>query len=193
MLRAENLRPGYGYKILPQAAEYRCTGGLLIVASVLLLLFAHPANTQRKTEDVTESITALIHKYERAVSAADATLAGEVWSQSADVSFIHPLGHERGWEEIKQNIYEKLMGQVFSERQLTASDISVHPYKDAAWAEFNWVFIGKLRSNGSTVKTEGRETQVYFKTPDGWRLFHVHYSNGRPDAETRGAAPNQAN
>jgi ketosteroid isomerase-like protein len=149
---------------------------LLVLASSMLAFSAAYATVQPKTDDATESITALIHRYERSVSDADTKLAGEVWLQTNDVSFIYPLGHEHGWEEIKRDIYERLMGQTFSERQLTASDISVHAQKDAAWAEFNWVFVAKLRSNGSAVKTEGRETQVYFKTEDGWRLVHVHYS-----------------
>lgn len=193
MLRPQNMRPGHVCKILPQGAEQICTSVLLVVAGWLLLFSDNPANAQSKTDDATESITALIHKYERAVSDADATLAGEVWRQTADVSFIHPLGHEHGWEEIKRNIYEKLMGQVFSERQLTASNISVHSNKDAAWAEFNWVFVAKLRSNGSPVKTEGTETQVYFKTADGWRLVHVHYSNSRPGSQTPGGGSNPTN
>ncbi len=73
------------------------------------------------------------------------------------------------------------MRDVFSERKLSCSDISIHIYKDAAWAEFNWVFVAKLRSDGSPVRTEGRETQVYQKTDRGWRLVHVHYS-GMPAA-----------
>jgi len=150
--------------------------GLLVLASPVLLFSATYATDQPKTDDATESITTLIHQYERSISDADTKLGGEVWLQANDVSFIHPLGHEHGWEEIKRDIYERLMSQTFSERQLTANDIFVHAYKDAAWAEFNWVFVAKLRSNGSAVKTEGRETQVYRKTADGWRLVHVHYS-----------------
>ena len=96
---------------------------------------------------------------------------------------ISPIrgGHEHGWEEIKRNLYEKLMRDVFSERKLSASDISIHVYKDAAWAEFNWVFAAKLKGDGSPVRTEGRETQVYQKTGQGWRIVHVHYS-GMPVA-----------
>ena len=167
---------------------------LLVLATCPpLFSAAYPVNAQVKNNDAQASIVALIHKYERSISDADSSLAAEVWLQTTDVSFIHPLGHEHGWEEIKRNIYARLMGQVFSERHLTASDISVHPYQDAAWAEFNWVFVAKLQSNGSVVKTEGRETQVYCKTANGWRLVHVHYSSARPDAATRPGALNQTN
>jgi len=125
------------------------------------------AIAQAASDDEVETIRALIHQYEKSVSNADTSLASEIWSQTDDVSFIHPLGHEHGWDEIKRNVYEKMMGELFSERKLTASDISIHVYKDAAWAEFNWVFVATLRSNGSPVKTEGRETQVYHRTSRG--------------------------
>jgi len=48
-------------------------------------------------------------------------------------------------------------------------------------AEFYWDFVAKLRKDGSPITTHGRETQVYRKMQDGWRLVHVHYS-GMPVA-----------
>ena len=41
------------------------------------------------------------------------------------------------------------MGETFSERKLTAKDISVHVYGGCAWAEFNWDFVAKVRKDGS--------------------------------------------
>lgn len=154
----------------------------LAMLVIFLALFSpKPASAQVGSEAEIEKIRTIIKKYEKSVTDADTTLASQIWSQTTDVSFIHPRGYEHGWEEIKGNVYEKLMRDVFSERKLSASDISIHIYKDAAWAEFNWVFVAKLRSNGSPVRTEGRETQVYHKTDRGWRLVHVHYS-GMPVA-----------
>src|SRR5437867_1650880 len=148
----------------------------VILVIVLALFSARPASAQAGLEDESEKIRTIIKQYEKSVSDADTTLASQIWSLTADVTFIHPGGHEHGWEEIKRNLYEKLMRDLFSERKLSASDISIHVYKDAAWAEFNWVFVAKLRSDGSPVRTEGRETQVYQKTERGWRIVHVHYS-----------------
>ena len=150
--------------------------GVAMVIFALAFFSPTPAHAQENSQAEVERIRTLIRNYERSISDADTKLASEVWSATDDISFIHPLGHEHGWEEIKRNIYEKLMRDVFSERKLTTSDISIHTYKDAAWAEFNWVFVAKLRSNGSAVRTEGRETQVYHKTARGWRLVHIHYS-----------------
>ena len=74
------------------------------------------------------------------------------------------------------------MGETFSERKLNVTDIVVHAYPDMAWAEFNWNFVAKLRSDGSTLTSRGRESQVYRKTDGRWRLVHVHYS-GMPVTE----------
>jgi hypothetical protein len=147
----------------------------LMAAVLAVLIPCTPARAGNSESDM-QKIETLIGKYERSVSNADITLASEVWAQGEEVSFIHPQGQEHGWKQIKEDVYEKLMRDVFSERNLTARNISIHVYQDSAWAEFQWVFVAKLRSNGSPVRTEGRETQVYHRSDQGWRLVHVHYS-----------------
>src|SRR5574341_150736 len=67
---------------------------------------------------VVEEISSLIAKYAQAVGAADTKLASEVCADSSDVSFIHPMGHEHGWEAIKTIVFETMMGGTFSERSL---------------------------------------------------------------------------
>jgi ketosteroid isomerase-like protein len=123
-----------------------------------------------------DAINSLIAKYAKSVDGADTALAAEVWLDSPDVTFIHPLGHEHGFEQIKQNVYTRLMGETFSERKLSPHDISVHVYGDSGWAEFYWDFAAKFRKDGSAVTTHGRETQLYQKIQGRWRLIHVHYS-----------------
>jgi ketosteroid isomerase-like protein len=131
-----------------------------------------------------DEIRSLIAKYAQAVDDADTTLVSQIWSKSTDVSFIHPLGHEHGLEQIKQNVFKHLMGDTFSERKLSPHDISIHAYGDAAWAEFYWDFAAKLKKDGSPITTHGRETQVYHKEQGRWRLVHVHYS-GMPITQER--------
>ncbi len=121
---------------------------------------------------------------QKSVDGADTDLASQVWWDSPQVSFIHPLGHEHGFEQIKENVYKKLMGGMFSERKLSFHDVAVQVLGDAAVAEFYWDFAAKFRKDGSPITTHGRETQVYRKTQDGWRLVHVHYS-GMPVAGER--------
>jgi ketosteroid isomerase-like protein len=131
-----------------------------------------------------DQIRSTIAKYAESIDGADTNLASQIWSDSLEVSFIHPLGHEHGLAQIEQNVYKRLMGETFSERKLTPRDISVHVYGDAAWAEFYWDFAAKFRKDGSPITTHGRETQIYRKQQGAWRLVHVHYS-GMPVAEER--------
>ncbi|MCP5110905.1 MAG: nuclear transport factor 2 family protein [bacterium] len=129
-----------------------------------------------------EAVRRAVANYVRSVDNADTDLAREVWADAPDISFIHPLGHERGWMEIKRSFYEKLMRDSFSSRELTVRDLVVKVYGDAAVAEFYWVFNATWRRDGSALRTEGRETQVLRKGSRAtWELVHVHYS-GMPVA-----------
>lgn len=133
-----------------------------------------------------EEIKGLITKYAQSIDDANATLASEIWSNTADVSFVHPRGHEHGWEAIRTNVYENTMRDLFSERKLKVHSVVVHVYQDAAWAEFYWDFMAKFRKGGATLRTEGRETQVYRKNDRRWFLVHVHYSGMPVTGERRG-------
>jgi hypothetical protein len=78
-----------------------------------------------------------------------------------------------------------LMRDTFSKRKLSPRDVAVHVYGNSAWVEFDWDFVAKFRKDRSAITTHRRETQVYWKMPDGWRLVHVHYSGMPVTQETR--------
>ncbi len=143
-------------------------------------------SSSSQDKEAAEQIKNLIAKYAKSVSDADTDLASHIWWNSPEASFIHPLGHERGFEQIKENVYKRLMGGMFSERKLSVHDVAVQVLGDAAVAEFYWDFAAKLRKDGSPVTTQGRETQVYRRMQDGWRLVHVHYSGMPVAAERQG-------
>ena len=149
---------------------------LILCAAITLTLSC--GSSRDKADDAkaaTDAILRQIANYTAAVDRADIDLASQVWRTSAEVSFIHPAGHARGWEEVK-GIY-KFFGSSFSERKLTVRDVSVHVNGETAWAEFYWRFAAKPSKGGSAVQTEGRETQIYEKAGNRWQLVHVHYSS----------------
>jgi ketosteroid isomerase-like protein len=163
--------------------------GLVRLAVVWLLGCAVAAGEGPRTAGASGPdeavIRSLIASYAKSVDAADTRLASTVWANSPDVSFIHPRGHERGWNAIKA-FYEQTMGQTFSERKLTVKDVAIHADGASAWAEFYWDFAAKLRTDGSPVATHGRETQIYRKVNGSWRLIHVHYSGMPVTDEVQG-------
>jgi ketosteroid isomerase-like protein len=140
-----------------------------------IVAYFAPLNAQDQSS-ASDEIRHKIERYAESIDQADTNLATTIWLNSPDVSFIHPLGHAHGFDQVKQDVYGHLMGETFSERKLMPHDISIHVYGDSAWAEFYWDFNAKFRKDGSPITTHGRETQVYWKTQDGWRLVHVHYS-----------------
>jgi ketosteroid isomerase-like protein len=146
----------------------------MILACCNSLRRAAPEEGAKADED---TIRGAVAKYAKSVDGADTALAAEVWETSPNVTFIHPGGHEHGWEEVKRHVYEQGMGETFSERKLNVRGLAVRLLGDAALAEFDWQFTARLRKDGTTIATKGRETQVYRRHPGGrWVLVHIHYS-----------------
>lgn len=125
----------------------------------------------------TDELRAGIDLYLKSIDSGDLDLAERIWVTGPDSSFIHPRGHERGWDEIARNFYGDTMGATFSQRDLRlAGEVTLQVYGDAAVVEFDWAFDAVFRDNGQPLHTEGRESQVWVKTGEAWKLVHVHYS-----------------
>jgi SnoaL-like domain len=129
------------------------------------------ANARKNEDDIKQ----LISMYAKAADDADPTLASRIWCDSSDDSLINPVGRWHGVEQI-MGFYRHDMGEMYSVRNLKISDVSVHVYSDAAWAEFDWEFSATRRKEGLSVSFRGMETQTYRKNHDRWCLVHVHYS-----------------
>ena len=124
----------------------------------------------------------LLGQYAQAVDTVDLKLLAEIWSHSPDVSFIYPLGEEHGFDAIEQNVFEKVMGGLFSARDLKTHDVAIYVKGNSAWSVFHRDFHATVRKDGSAVTTHGVETQDYRKEKGKWRLVHVHYSENRQPA-----------
>ncbi|ABG42400.1 conserved hypothetical protein [Paraglaciecola sp. T6c] len=140
----------------------------LIAVPLLLISSATLANDAE--------IKSLLNKYAKSVDTLDMDLAQSIWSQKEGLSFIQPRGHQKGWKQIKNNFYLGAMAN-FSTRELTLKNISINMLdENTAWAEFYWDFNAVFAKDGHKITTEGRETQVYKREQDGWKIVHVHYS-----------------
>lgn len=113
------------------------------------------------------------------VNADNPALAEAIWDTTPEVTMIHPLGHELGWEAIRSNFYTKTMAGLFSSRTLrVVSTPVVHIHADTAIVEFDWDFVATVRADGGSRHTTGRESQVWVRRAEsGWKLVHVHYSS----------------
>jgi len=122
-----------------------------------------------------ELLHQLLNSYTRSIDTLDLTLADRIWSHAPEVSFIHPRGTEKGFDQIIKNFYKATMG-TFSERELLLENPVVHVYGDSAWSEMTWTFHATVKDGGPKITTTGRETQLYHKEDGVWKIVHIHYS-----------------
>jgi ketosteroid isomerase-like protein len=155
----------------------------ILLASALCLMPAFAvAQTDTGPERDLAAIHHLIEQYAKAVDTVDLNLLSQIWSHSPEVSFIYPLGEEHGFDAIEQHVFQNVMGNMFSARNLEPQGVEIHVNGDAGWSEFHWTFHATMRKDGSAITTHGVETQVYRKESGKWRLVHVHYSEDRQSA-----------
>ncbi|WP_158788276.1 DUF4440 domain-containing protein [Granulicella sp. L46] len=156
--------------------EYLIVSRILFVAILGFTSVCAVAQTDTGPVSDVETVHRLINLYTKAVDTVDTKLISQIWSHSSEVSFIYPLGEEHGYEAIEQNVFQNVMGGMFSVRDLEINRVVIHASGDTAWSEFHWVFHATMRKDGSAITTHGVETQVYRKESGNWRLVHVHYS-----------------
>ncbi len=149
-----------------------------ILFTVILSLFSICAAAQMDTGPANDvkDIHTLINQYAKAIDTVDLNLVSQIWSHSAEVSFIYPIGEEHGFEAIKQHVFQDVMGGMFSLRDLEVNSVTIHVSGGEAWSEFHWTFHATMRKDASAITTHGVETQVYLRESGSWRLVHVHYS-----------------
>ena len=130
----------------------------------------------------TGAIKTLLVQYKKSINEADTALASKIWAHTAEVSFIHPRGHENGWEGVKNNVYG-MFKNTFSARDLKSENEIINVYGDVAWVEFDRVFDATFAGEKPTpLHTKGIETQILKKIKTEWRIEHIHYS-GLPVVE----------
>ena len=135
--------------------------------------------------DDNEDLNRLLNDYVKAVNELDLNHAKNIWSQKESISFIQPRGHQKGWDEIQKAFYLGAMGN-FKTRDLVLKNVNIRILsEDAAWSDFYWDFNATFK-DGTPIQTSGRETQVYKKEPDGWKIVHVHYSGMPVTGEREG-------
>jgi len=149
---------------------------ILLAAILCLMPVLAAAQTNTGPERDIAAIHHLIEQYAKAVDTVDLNLLSQIWSHSPEVSFIYPLGEEHGFDAIKQQVFQNVMGGMFSERNLETRGVEIHVNGDTGWSEFHWTFHATMRKDKSAVTTHGVETQVYRRESGKWQLVHVHYS-----------------
>lgn len=122
-----------------------------------------------------QGVRNLVERYRTTVESLNQEAIQEIWMKTDQVTFIHPRGHERGWDSVWSQFYLGTMG-LFSKRTLQVRDVQVFLHDSLAHVEFYWDFRGTFQEGGAPLSTNGRESQTLLLTEAGWQIAHVHYS-----------------
>ncbi len=153
----------------------------LVLTLVLTIFFVSISWADTKGE-----IEKLVDDYAKSINELDMELAGSIWSQSDEVTFIQPRGHQKGWQQVRNNFYLGAMNN-FSKRDLKVKNLMIRELSESsAWGEFYWEFNATFKKDGKPIKTAGRETQVWKKEKGTWKIVHIHYSSMPVTGEREG-------
>jgi len=144
---------------------------ILRFAIFLLIPACGGAQTDTGPAADVSAIHRLIDQYAKAVDTVDLNLLSQIWSDSPEVSFIYPLGEERGFDVIEQHVFQNVMGGMFTVRDLEPQDVAIHVNGNAAWSEFHWVFHATMRKDGSAVTTHASKPRFIAKKLGNGALF----------------------
>lgn len=122
-----------------------------------------------------QAIEQVIDRYIESINLCDTTLLRSIWSYSDAVSYIAPTGYYVSFQEMKDNLWIGVFGNMFTSRKLQKYGLKIHVSGNNAWSEFRWTFDA-VKTDGTPFKSKGQETQILEKGADGWRLVHSHYS-----------------
>lgn len=136
-----------------------------------------PRAAAQSTEAATAEIRAAIDRYVASVRDADERAIRELLAQPDDVSYVTPMQRLRSWSDLQG--FWGFLRNAFTRRELTLTNVTIRPVGDLAVAVFDWEFNG-TQADGKPSQSHGWETQVYQRTPAGWRLRHGHYSAALP-------------
>ncbi len=162
---------------------------ILILCFLPVILMGFGSQKTDGTEKIQTDIQAInqvLDNYKISINRADTVLASTIWLTTSQASFIHPRGHEKGWEAIKSGIYG-MFGARFTIRDLKSYDEIIQLHGDVAVVEFNWVFDANFRDENATpMQTRGRESMVLKKFENSWKIVHIHYSSMPATGEREG-------
>jgi ketosteroid isomerase-like protein len=109
---------------------------------------------------------------------------GKIWSHSANVTTMHPVGgRELGWGKVKET-WEQV-AKVMSDGQVKLNDQLIRVAGDMAYEvgiEQGYAVLG-----GQRISIANRVTNVYRQEARGWKIVHHHtdVSPGMQDALAR--------
>ena len=130
-------------------------------------------STEEEVRQASEKFYAAINS----MVTGDAAPLSDIWSHSASVTTMHPIGGRQvGWDEVRGS-WEQT-AQLATGGQVELQDQIVQVAGDVAY-ELG-VEHGQATLAGQAVAFEQRVTNVYRREAGGWKIVH-HHTDLSPD------------
>jgi len=101
----------------------------------------------------------------------DASLLADIWSDSPEVTAMHPIGgREVGWEAVRTSFQG--VADNAAEGRIELSDQVIHRVGDMAYEV--GVERGHFKLAGQPVDIQHRVTNVYRREGGAWKIVHHH-------------------
>jgi ketosteroid isomerase-like protein len=124
-------------------------------------------STEAEVRQASEQFYAALNR----MANGDAGPLANIWSHSATVTTMHPIGgREIGWENVRPT-WEQVAA-VASEGQVTLADQWIQVAGDVAY-ELGFEH-GQFQLAGHPVKIEHRVTNIYRREGGAWKIVHHH-------------------
>jgi ketosteroid isomerase-like protein len=101
----------------------------------------------------------------------DASPLADIWSHSAGVTALHPIGGRQvGWDAVRASFEQ--VAQLASDGKIELKDQLIHVVGEVAYEV--GVENGHLNLAGHEVRIEIRVTNIYQREAGAWKLIHHH-------------------
>jgi len=101
----------------------------------------------------------------------DAGPLADIWSHSATVTTMHPIGgREVGWDQVRGS-WEKV-AQLATDGKVGLKEQLMHVAGDVAYEV--GMEHGQFKLAGDQVTIEGRVTNIYQRQAGAWKMIHHH-------------------
>lgn len=123
------------------------------------------------TEDEVRNASKKFYAGLNRMANGDATSLADIWSHSATVTTMHPVGGwELGWDKVRES-WEQV-AKLASDGQITLADQIIQVAEDMAYELGNE--HGQFELAGKQVTIEHRVTNIYRREAGEWRIVHHH-------------------
>jgi ketosteroid isomerase-like protein len=123
------------------------------------------------TEDEVRKASEQFYAALNRMANGDARSLGDIWSQGADVTTMHPIGgREVGWDKVRGSFQQ--VAEIASEGRIRLDDQLIRVVGDLAYELGSE--RGQAKFAGQQISLDHRVTNIYRREAGSWKIVHHH-------------------